>query len=97
MKTQRPNHSTTLPALALIHNKYSIFNRIFENLVYKRLIKFVDKHSILYSSQYGFRGKHSTQHATLEILKDILTNFDKGQFTCCLFIDLKKGFRYGKL
>ena len=59
----------------------SIFNRIFEKLVYKRLIKFVNKHNILYSSQYGFRSRHSTQHATLEILNDILSNFDKGQFT----------------
>ena len=49
----------------------SIFNRIFEKLVYKRLIKFVNKHNILYSSQYGFRSRHSTQHATLEILNDI--------------------------
>ena len=39
----------------------SIFNRIFEKLVYKRL-KFVNKHNILYSSQYGFRSRHSTQH-----------------------------------
>ena len=70
----------------------SIFNRIFEKLVYKRLIKFVNKHNILYSSQYGFRSRHSTQHATLEILNDILSNFDKGQFTYCLFIDLKKAF-----
>ena len=70
----------------------SIFNRIFEKLVYKRLIKFVNKHNILYSSQYGFRSRHSTQHATLEILNDILSNFDKGQFTFCLFIDLKKVF-----
>ena len=69
-----------------------IFNRIFEKLVYKRLIKFVNKHNILYSSQYGFRSRHSTQHATLEILNDILSNFDKGQFTFCLFIDLKKAF-----
>ena len=54
----------------------SIFNRIFEKLVYKRLIKFVNKHNTLYWSQYGFRSRHSTQHATLEILNDILTNFD---------------------
>ena len=66
--------------------------RIFEKLVYKRLIKFVNKHYILYSSQYGFRNRHSTQHATLEILNVILSNFDKGQFTFCLFIDLKKAF-----
>ena len=70
----------------------SIFNRIFEKLVYKRLIKFVNQHNILYSSQYGFRSRHSTQHATLEILNDIRTNFDKGHFTFCLFIDLKKAF-----
>ena len=70
----------------------SIFIRIFEKLVYERLIKFVNKHNILYSSQYGFRSRHSTQHATLEILNDILTNFDKGQLTFCLFIDLKKSF-----
>ena len=68
----------------------SIFNRIFEKLAYKRLIKFVNKHiNILNSSQYGFRSRHSTQQATLEILNDILTNFDEGQFTFCLFIDLK--------
>ena len=66
--------------------------RIFEKLVYKRLIKFLNKHYILYSSQYGFRNRHSRQHATLEILNDILTNFDKGQFTFCSFIDLKKTF-----
>ena len=47
---------------------------------------------ILHSSQYGFRNRHSAQHATLEILNDILTNFNKGQFTFCLFIDLKKAF-----
>ena len=70
----------------------SIFNRILEKLVHERLIKFVNKHNILYLSQYGFRSSHSTQHATLEILNDILTNFDKGQFTFCLFIDLKKAF-----
>ena len=43
-------------------------------------------------------GGHSTQYAThLEILNDILTNFDKGQFTCCLFIDLKKALWYSSL
>ena len=57
-----------------------------KKLVYKSLIKFVNKHNILYSSQYGFRSRLSTQHATLEILNDvILSNFDKGQFTFCYF------------
>ena len=58
-----------------------------------RLIKFLNKHNILYSSQHGFRSRLSTQHATLEILNDvILSKFDKGQFTFCFFLDLKKAF-----
>ena len=59
----------------------SIFNRRFEKLVCKRFIKFVNKHNTLYSSQYGFHRRHSTQHATLEILNDILTNFDQKKKT----------------
>ena len=57
----------------------SIFNGIFEKLVYKRLFKFVNKNNILYSSQHGFCSRHSTQHAALEILNDLLTNCD-GKF-----------------
>ena len=56
------------------------------------VIKFVNKQNILYSSQYGFHSRHSTQHASLEIPNDILTNFDKDNFAFCLFIDLKKAF-----
>ena len=52
----------------------SIFNRIFEKLMYKRLTKFIDKHALLYSSQYGFRKWHNTQQAVLDILNDIHTN-----------------------
>ena len=66
--------------------------RLFEKLVYKRLIKFVNKHYILCSSQYGFCNRHSTLQATLEILNEVLSSFDKGQLTFCLFMDLKKAF-----
>ena len=40
----------------------SIFNRIFKKLMYRQLKNFLDKHNILFKSQYGFREKHSTQH-----------------------------------
>ena len=68
----------------------SLFNYQFSTEYLKSW--FIKDLLIIYSSQYGFRSRHSTQHATLEILNDILSNFDKGQFTFCLFIDLKKAF-----
>jgi hypothetical protein len=70
----------------------SNFNRIFENVVYKRIINYIDKHDLLYSSQYGFCKGHSTQHAILDIVNDIQTNMNRKLFTCGVFIDLKKAF-----
>ena len=70
----------------------STYNRIFEKLMYIRLTKFVTKFNILYDQQYGFRSKHSTQHAILDIVNTILQNMDDRKFSCGIFIDLKKAF-----
>ena len=70
----------------------SIFNRIFEKLMYQRLKTFLDKNDILLKSQYGFREKHSTQHAVIDIVNIIQNNMDLKLFTCGIFLDLKKTF-----
>ena len=72
----------------------SIFNRIFEKLLYQRLKNFLDKNDTLFKSQYGFREKHSTQHAAIDIVDIIQNNMDLKLFTCGIFLDLKKGLRY---
>ena len=70
----------------------SIYNRLFEKILYRRLIKFIDKNDILYDLQYGFRNKHSTQHAILDIVNTIHSNMDNRKYSCGIFIDLKKAF-----
>ena len=35
--------------------------------MYKRILKFLDKHDILFQNQYGFRARKSTQQAILEL------------------------------
>ena len=70
----------------------SIYTRLFERLLYRRLIKFIDKNDILYDLQYGFRNKHSTQHAILDIVNTIHSNIDNRKYSCGIFIDLKKPF-----
>ena len=64
----------------------SIFNRIFEKLMYHRLKSFLDKNDILFKSQYGFREKHSTQQVILDTVNIIHFKL----FICGIFIDLKK-------
>ena len=41
----------------------SVFNRIFEKTMFRRLKSFLEKNDILHDSQHGFRGKRSTEHA----------------------------------
>ena len=70
----------------------SIYDRLFEKLLYCRLIKFINKNDILYDLQYGFRNKHSTQHAILDIVNTIHSNMDNRKTSCGIFVDLKKAF-----
>ena len=70
----------------------SVFNRIIEKLIYRQLKSFLEDCNIFYHSQYGFRERRSTEHALIDIVNQIQSNFDKGIYTCGIFIDLKKAF-----
>ena len=47
---------------------------------------------MFFSKQFGFQVTNSTHHAILNLTDDILTLFEKGQFTLGVFIDLSKAF-----
>ena len=53
---------------------------------------YLTKHSILNNPQYGFRKKHSTFMAILELTNKIFDSFEKNEFTIGIFIDLKRAF-----
>ena len=56
----------------------SVFNRLFEKVMYNRLKSFLNKYNVLYESQYGFRERRSTDHAILDIVNKIQSYMDKG-------------------
>ena len=67
-------------------------SKILEQLMYKRLIKFIDKHNILYQQQYGFRKNHSTEMAIIKLTNKIIETIEKSEFTAGIFLDLSKEF-----
>ena len=70
----------------------SPINKIFEKILYTRLIKYIDKSKLLYKYQYGFRKNHSTEHALIELVDQIRLSMGQRQMTCGIFIDLSKAF-----
>ena len=68
------------------------FAKIFEKLMYKRLINFIDKNGILSKHQYGFRKNRSTEHAIIEMVDKITKAIDQGKYTVGVFLDLSKAF-----
>ena len=70
----------------------SIFDKIIEKLMHKRLCAFLDEHNVLNRNQFGFRKGYSTIYALIEIIEKIRYSIDEGKYGCGVFIDLKKAF-----
>ena len=70
----------------------SIFNKLLERLMYNRMINFLEKNDIFYTKQFGFRSKHSTDHAILCIIDRIQKAIDNRSFSCGKFLDFSKAF-----
>ena len=70
----------------------SNLSKVFERAMHTRLYEFFDKNKKFYELQFGFRKKHNTEHAVLEIIEKIKENLDNKTFVCGVFIDLQKAF-----
>ena len=70
----------------------SVFSKIIEKLMHKRLYNFFDTFQMLCPLQFGFREKHSTIYALLSLTESIKLSIDNGKFGCGIFLDLQKAF-----
>ena len=58
----------------------SCFKKLFEKLLCKRLVKFIERNQILFNYQYGFRKLHSTTLALIEFTDNIIRYLDEGNY-----------------
>ena len=56
------------------------------------MISFIEKHKIIYIYQYGFRRKHSTTLALIDVIDKILFFLDKNEYVLGVFLDITKAF-----
>ena len=69
-----------------------IISKIFEKIMYKRLIEFLKSEDILYKHQFGFQKGKSTEEAIIEIQSKIAEALERKEYPCCVFLDFAKAF-----
>lgn len=67
-------------------------SKIFEKVIYNQLYNHFCVNNLLHPSQYGYREKHSTELAALEMVNNIINKLDKKEIPFNIYIDLSKAF-----
>ena len=70
----------------------SIFDKIIEKIIHKRLYNFLGDNNIIFNNQFGFQKNILTSVALIQITEKIKESIDNRKFGCGLFIDLRKAF-----
>ena len=67
-------------------------SKVLDKIIAIQLSSYFEKNKLLFDNEYGFRQKHSTEHAALELI-DIITNkMDTNEIPLNIFIDISKAF-----
>jgi hypothetical protein len=67
-------------------------SKIFEKLMYARLMDFINKHNILYENQFGFQSNMSTEYAVNALLNNIVKTLENKEYGVCILLDFAKAF-----
>ena len=79
----------------IIRNKVNTNMRkakIFEGDVFSQIYSFLNRHALLSKFQSGFRPKHGTLAALIQMCDQWLTDMDDGKINGVFFLDICKAF-----
>ena len=67
-------------------------SKIFEKIIYNQTYSYFQSNNLFFTSQYGFRAGHYTEHAAIEIVDKIIKNLDMNELPINIYLDLSKAF-----
>ena len=70
----------------------SFHSKIFEKIMYEYVVEFMDKNEIIFKNQFGLHKNHSTQHAVISLIHNIIHSQETDHMVISVFLDLKKAF-----
>ena len=70
----------------------SILSKVFEKIMYSRLMEYLETYKILINNPFGFRKYHSSHMALMLLMDDLITSLEKGDIVMGVFLDFSKAF-----
>ena len=67
-----------------------LLSKIFERLMYNRLIELINKHDILYKYQFGFMGGMGTNTVMIILIDKIVSTLDNDDSVIGVFLHFSK-------
>ena len=67
-------------------------SKVLEKIVYKRILKFLNKTNFFFKNQFGFRKQRSTEQATALLSNLITKSLENNNFALSIFCDMSKAF-----
>ena len=67
------------------------FLNCLKKIAFNQLYEYFTK-KFVFDSQYGYKVKHSTELATIELVDRVLHSFDNKELPLTIFMDLSKAF-----
>ena len=70
----------------------SILSKVFERIMYSRMLEYLETYKILINNQFGFRKYHSTYMALMVLMNEWITSLENGESVIGVFLDFSKAF-----
>ena len=83
---------------AMVFNNYRpvsllcTLSKVFERMMYNRLMDFLNENKILFEYQFGFRKNHSTQLALTFLMDKLINSIENGDHVIGVYLDFSKAF-----
>ena len=87
-KSGCPNEPGNYRPISLL----SCIAKIFERVIFNRMVSFLERNTLIISTQFGFRYKHSTVHPILDLITESYQNIEEKRFSTLLLLDIRKAF-----
>ena len=70
----------------------SSISKVYEYVVFKQLLNYMECSKLFYTDQYGFRPDHSTELAAARFVNELVVDMDNYKIPTSVLIDLSKAF-----